>query len=185
MDELSDLDLLRAHVAGDQTAFATLFRRHADRLWRLALRRVGDAQTAQDILQEAMINAFRAAASFRGEAAVSTWLHSIVNRAALSYLRSPQARVRPALDPELLPEPVDPGRPTEEMAIAQVESAEIATALDRLPPDQRAAVVLMDLCELSAAEAAVILSCAEGTVRSRASRGRRALAPLLSHLVST
>ncbi|HWN63471.1 MAG TPA: sigma factor, partial [Streptosporangiaceae bacterium] len=71
----TDGELLRRHVGGDQEAFGLLFTRHRDRLWAVALRTLADADEAADALQDAMISAFRRAADFRGESAVTTWLH--------------------------------------------------------------------------------------------------------------
>ena len=91
----SDHELLRRHVAGDAEAFGELFRRHRDRLWAVALRTVCDPEEAADALQDAMVSAFRRAADFRGESAVTTWLHRIVVNASLDRLRRRAAR--PAL----------------------------------------------------------------------------------------
>src|SRR5580692_1747867 len=88
----SDAELLRRHVAGDSEAFGELFRRHRDRLWAVALRTVCDPEEAADALQEAMVSAFRRAADFRGDSAVTTWLHRIVVNAAVDRLRRRPAR---------------------------------------------------------------------------------------------
>src|SRR5437879_1665864 len=88
----SDTELLRRHVSGDNEAFGELFRRHRDRLWAVALRTVCDPEEAADALQDAMISAFRRAADFRGDAAVTTWLHRIVVNACLDRLRRKTAR---------------------------------------------------------------------------------------------
>src|SRR6201993_2685481 len=92
--DVSDAELLRRHVAGDAEAFGMLFARHKDRLWAVALRTLGDPEEAADALQDAMISAFRRAADFRGDSAVTTWLHRIVVHAALD--RVPPRAVRPA-----------------------------------------------------------------------------------------
>ena len=76
--EPTDGDLLRRHVSGDAEAFGILFVRHRERLWAVAVRTLGDPDEAADALQDAMISAFRRAGSFRGESAVTTWLHRIV-----------------------------------------------------------------------------------------------------------
>ncbi|GAB3966363.1 hypothetical protein GCM10027615_13490 [Plantactinospora veratri] len=89
--ERSDAELLRAHVDGDRDAFATLFHRHRDRLWAVALRTVSDREEAADALQDALLSAHRSAARFRGEAAVTTWLHRIVVNACLDRIRRRQA----------------------------------------------------------------------------------------------
>src|ERR1700761_8034531 len=102
----ADHELLRRHVAGDADAFGELFRRHRDRLWAVALRTVCDPDEAADALQEAMISAFRRAADFRGESAVTTWLHRIVVNAALDLLRRRSAQsVAWSGDPDELPVP--------------------------------------------------------------------------------
>src|SRR6516162_3979119 len=88
----ADHELLRRHVAGDSEAFGELFRRHRDRLWAVALRTVCDPEDAADALQEAMISAFRRAGDFRGDSAVTTWLHRIVVNAAVDRLRRRSTR---------------------------------------------------------------------------------------------
>src|SRR6188472_4740982 len=90
--ELSDHELLLAHVDGDPDAFAILFRRHRDRLWAVALRTMGNPDDAADGLQDGMIAAYRRAGSFRGDAAVTTWLHRVVVNACLDRLRAAKVR---------------------------------------------------------------------------------------------
>src|ERR1700758_2247552 len=104
--EPSDAVLLGRHADGDPDAFGLLFKRHKDRLWAVALRITCDPDDAADALQEAMISAFRRAADFRGEAAVTTWLHRIVVNAALDLLRRRSAQsVAWSGDPDELPVP--------------------------------------------------------------------------------
>ncbi len=174
----SDLDLLRAHAGGDPEAFTELVRRHRDRLWAVALRTLGDREEAADAVQEAFLSAFRAAGSFRGDAAVTTWLHRIVVNACLDRVRKRASRPVVAL-PESGPgEPVEPRD-----AIAERELAlAVEAALARLPVDQRAAIVLVDIQGYAVAEAAAMLDVAEGTVKSRCARGRARLAPMLAGL---
>src|SRR6187551_187734 len=100
--ELTDHELLQAHVDGDPDAFAILFRKHRDRLWAVALRTMGNPDDAADGLQDGMIAAYRRAGSFRGDAAVTTWLHRVVVNACLDRLRA--AKVRRA---EPLPDDLD------------------------------------------------------------------------------
>src|SRR5438445_8848609 len=97
----ADQELLRRHVAGDAEAFGELFRRHRDRLWAVALRTVCDPDEAADALQDAMVSAFRRAADFRGESAVTTWLHRIVVNASLDRLRRNKVRAASALPDDL------------------------------------------------------------------------------------
>ena len=181
-DPREDAALLQAHLAGDAEAFAELVRRHAPRLWGVALGVLGDREEAADAVQDAFVSAYRAAGSFRGDAAVTTWLHRIVVNASLDRLR--RARARPTV-------PLDPGGdgggpgPAERLAApgdahAAVElEVDVRAALAELPEHQRAALVLVDLQDLPVAEAAAVLGVAVGTVKSRCARGRAALALLL------
>src|SRR5262245_44798512 len=89
-----DKELLRRHAEGDPDAFPELVHRHRDRMWAVALRTLGDPEEAADALQEAFLSAYRAAGRFRGDAAVTTWLHRIVVNACLDRLR--RKSVRPA-----------------------------------------------------------------------------------------
>lgn len=181
-----DPELLRAHVAGDPDAFAELFRRHRDRLWAIALRTVGDREEAADALQDALLSAHRAAATFRGDSAVTTWLHRIVVNACLDRIRRRQARPTVPLPDGWSAEPggyrgVEPAAPAPDHDTALV----VRQALAGLPPEQRAALILVDVQGYPVAEVAVILGVAEGTVKSRCARGRAKLAMILGHLRPT
>ena len=88
----SDQELLQAHVDGDDEAFGELFARHRDRLWAVALRTMGNPEDAADGLQDGMIAAFRRAGSYRGDAAVTTWLHRVVVNACLDRIRAAKIR---------------------------------------------------------------------------------------------
>lgn len=187
MSEATDAELLRAHVDGDAQAFGELFARHRDRLWAVALRTMGNPEDAADGLQDGMVAAFRRAGSFRGDAAVTTWLHRVVVNACLDRLRA--AKVRRT---DTMPEDVEDrgtlvataGRDAdpEEAAEASATRTRVLEALATLPVEQRAALVLVDMEGYSIADAAVMLECAEGTVKSRCSRGRTRLAALLLDL---
>lgn len=175
--ERDDRALLRAHVDGDPGAFTELVRRHRDRMWFVALRTLRDREEASDAVQEALISAFRNAASYRGEAAVSTWLHRVVVNACLDRLRREKARPRvPLGDLEIAAQ-------HDEHGLLETR-LDLHAALAKLPEAQRAAIVLVDLLEMSVAEAAAELGVAEGTVKSRCSRGRTELGRLLRERMS-
>jgi RNA polymerase sigma-70 factor (ECF subfamily) len=170
LQERDDRALLRAHVDGDPDAFGELFRRHRDRMWAVALRTTGNRELASDCVQDAFISAFRRASSYRGDAAVTTWLHRIVVNACLDRLR----RDKPT---SILPEYELADRHD---AHASVDvRLDVRQALDRLPEGQRLALILVDMHGLSVVEAAQVLEVAEGTVKSRCSRGREAMAQML------
>lgn len=88
----SDQELLSLHAAGDPDAFGELVRRHRDRLWAVALRTLGDREEAADAVQDALVSAYRAAHTFRGESAVTTWLHRITVNACLDRARKAASR---------------------------------------------------------------------------------------------
>jgi len=178
--EPSDAELLRRHVAGDAEAFGELFRRHRDRLWAVALRTVCDPEEAADALQDAMVSAFRRAGDFRGESAVTTWLHRIVVNASLDRLRRRAARPAVSTGDEQVLEALgtqdgDPARSTD-------TRLDVNAALRMLPPPQRAALVVVDMLGFGVADAAVILGTSPGTVKSRCARARARLLPYVAHL---
>ena len=171
-----DRTLLAAHIGGDPHAFGELVARHRDRLWAVALRTLGDREEAADALQDALLSAYRAAASYRGEAKVTTWLHRVVVNACLDRVRRRAAR---PTDP--LPEDRELVAPGD--ALADRETAiELEAALAALPVEQRVAILLVDVQGLPVEEAARVLGCPTGTVKSRCSRGRARLALSLGHL---
>lgn len=180
--EPSDVELLTAHVGGDQDAFATLVGRHRDRMWAVALRTMRNPEDAADALQEAYISAFRRADAFRGESQVTTWLHRVVVNACLDRLRRIRSRATEPMPDELdRRRNLSTGSHDDPLEIKERESV-VAAALAELNADQRAALVLVDMQGYSVEEAAQILVCAPGTVKSRCARGRARLVPLLADL---
>jgi RNA polymerase sigma-70 factor (ECF subfamily) len=178
---LTDADLLSRHLGGDPDAFREIVKRHRERLWVVALRTLGDPDEAADAVQDAFVSAYRKAGSFRGEAAVTTWLRRIVVNACLDRMR--RKPVRPVADDELI-EAADREVSLADQTDEHEISMEIEAALKRLPIDQRAALVLVDMMGYSVEDAAIVLDVPAGTVKSRCSRGRAKLVPMLSHLRS-
>ncbi|MET9799810.1 RNA polymerase sigma factor SigM [Streptomyces sp. NPDC006368] len=179
----SDQDLLARHVAGDPDAFGELVRRHRDRLWAVALRTLGDREEAADAVQDALVSAFRAAHTFRGQSAVTTWLHRITVNACLDRARKAASRrTSPVEDTERWEQLLEPHESAEAPAERQDLHRELLAALATLPADQRAALVLVDMQGYPVAEAARVLDVPTGTVKSRCARGRARLLPLLTHL---
>ncbi|CAM5338314.1 RNA polymerase sigma factor SigM [Streptomyces tanashiensis] len=137
-DATDDRELLERHVAGDPDAFGELVRRHRDRLWAVALRTLGDREEAADAVQDALISAFRAAHTFRGQSAVTTWLHRITVNACLDRARKTASRrTSPVDDTDRFEQLLDP----HESAEAPVERLdlhrELLAALAAIPEDQR------------------------------------------------
>ncbi|MGQ4597859.1 RNA polymerase sigma factor SigM [Nocardia sp. R6R-6] len=178
LDECSDVELLRAHVNGKRHAFAELLRRHNDHLWQTALRTSYTREDAADSLQDALLSAHRMAGAFRGEAEVRSWLHAIVVNACLDRIRRNKSRRAVSLSTDGMPEPVE-----DRDEIAAVEmSMVIDRALFALPPEQRTALVAVDVEGYSVAEAALLLGVPEGTIKSRCARARQRLSQRLNFL---
>jgi len=169
----SDAELLAAHVAGDRYAFEELFYRHHRALHRLARLTTRNPEDAADALQDAMLAAHRSAGSFRHDAAVTSWLYRIVVNACLDRIRRNKTHTTVALEDSC---------PVADRT-AQVETAvAVHRALLRLPVEQRAAVVAVDMHGYSIAETARMLGVAEGTIKSRCARARARLAAVLGYL---
>jgi RNA polymerase sigma-70 factor (ECF subfamily) len=166
---------VQAARAGDRAALDTLLRRHYDRLYALCRRMTGDSADAADACQEAMIAIVRGLPAFDGRSAFGTWAYRVATNACLDELRRRRRRPEPGL-PEGSAEVASP--------LDQVEASTTRVDLDRalqsLPADFRAAVVLRDVGGLSYEEIAEALQIPPGTVRSRIARGRSALVPLLA-----
>jgi RNA polymerase sigma-70 factor, ECF subfamily len=170
--QASDEALLRRFVGGEDAAFSELMRRHEDRVFAMAYRITGDRGEALDATQEAFIALFRRARSFRGDSAFSTWLYRIGMNAAYDVVRKRRPTVE--ANPDL----------TRDTASAGMEEAagirsDVADALAALPSAYREAVVMHDLGGIPYEDIATLTKVSLGTVKSRISRGRRALAELL------
>ncbi len=183
LGDISDQELLARHVEGDPDAFGEIVRRHRDRLWAVALRTLGDREEAADAVQDALVSAYRAAHTFRGQSAVTTWLHRITVNACLDRARKAASRkTSPVDDTERLDQLLEPHESAEAPVERQDLHRQLIEALGTLPPDQRAALVLVDMQGYPVAEAAEVLDVPAGTVKSRCARGRARLLPLLTHL---
>ncbi|MEU2064592.1 RNA polymerase sigma factor SigM [Streptomyces sp. NPDC013455] len=180
---VGDRDLLARHVEGDPEAFGEIVRRHRDRLWAVALRTLGDREEAADAVQDALVSAYRAAHTFRGQSAVTTWLHRITVNACLDRARKAATRkTAPVDDTERLEQLLEPHESASAPAERKDVHRQLLEALGTLPAEQRAALVLVDMQGYPVAEAARILDVPTGTVKSRCARGRARLLPLLTHL---
>ena len=170
-DDADDRALLAAHVAGDREAFGRLVARHRDRLWAVALRTLGDREEAADALQDALLSAYRAGGSYRGDARVTTWLHRIVVNACLDRVR--RRAVRPTVP--LAEHDAQRADPRDAFG-DRLTALEVEAALAALPYDQRAAIMLVDVHGMPVHDVAVVLGVPAGTVKSRLSRALAQLA---------
>ena len=165
--------------SGDARAFEDLARREERALYRHALRIVGTTSDAEDIVQDALFSAWRSIASFQGTS-FRAWLFRIATNRALDQLRSRKRRPELPLDPPdddevTWAEPVSPGPDLTQLAGDREALAAVETALEALPAEQRAALLLRDVEGFAYEEIAVITSVEIGTVKSRIHRGRLAV----------
>ncbi len=185
-------DLLAPAKQGDEGARETLVRRHIGRMLAVARRLMGCEEDAADAVQDAFLSAFRSLDSFKGDAAVGTWLHRIVVNACLMKLRArPRGRLVPLDD--LLPAFDETGHHVREVRgwgeqapalVARAETrAQVRACIDRLPEPYRTVLMLRDLEELDTEQTAEQLGISVGAVKTRLHRARQALRTLLEPLV--
>jgi RNA polymerase sigma-70 factor, ECF subfamily len=179
----------------DAERFAAEALPHLDRLFRVARRllaSLGSRDEAADLVQETFLRAFRTFGSFRPGTDSRAWLFTILYSVFSNRYRRRQRRPREvsleALEASLRHEMAAPTweDPLARLAAGRHGAGELVDrALAELPPEFRAAVVLVDLGEATYEEAAAVLHCPVGTVRSRLARGRRLLAARLRELART
>ncbi len=170
--------MVAAAQGGDRFALDQLLRRHYDRIHAVCRRVAGSTKDADDACQEALIKIVRSLPRFDGRSSFSTWAYRIATNASLDELRKRQRR--PALHvvgEDDRPEAVDPA--ADRYADSLPDRFVLDDALDRLPEDLRIAVILRDVADFDYSEIASTLDIPVGTVKSRISRGRAALASSL------
>jgi len=174
----ADSNLVERYLAGDVEAFEELMRAHEDRIFAVCLRMLRDREAALEATQETFITVFRKADRFAGRSAFGTWLYRVAINSCYDLARRNR---RHKADP--LPETHDPVDPTAGDAFGSVEvRPEIEAALDELPVEFRAAIILSDLEGLALDTISEVLGVPVGTVKSRVFRGRRLLADRLGNL---
>ncbi len=179
VDDRDETRLIARVLAGDRRAGRELYDAHAPRVYRLVYRLCGDDDLAQEFTQEAFIRAFDRLDRFRGESALSTWLHRI----AISVTANGMRKVRRLRDRELEIDPDFPAGPGSD-GLQRSEPdlrARLAAAIDALPEIYRTTLIMHDIEGYTHTEIASILDVPEGTCKSRLSVARaqlrRALAP--------
>lgn len=170
--------MIAAAQGGDRFALDQLLRHHYDRIHAVCRRVAGSSKDADDACQEALIKIVRSLPRFDGRSSFATWAYRIATNASLDELRKRQRRpALHAVGEDERPETVDPSAHRYDESLA--DRFLLDDALDRLPEDLRIAVVLRDVADLDYAEIAETLDVPVGTVKSRISRGRAALASSL------
>lgn len=182
--------LIQRCVAGDEQACVELVNEHQRMVYQLAMHLLGDQDEALDLSQEVFLRVFRTIARFRGQSALKTWIYRIVINQARNRQRWWKRRHRSeqvSLD-EHLEQYGDVSAPVEHVTPDRVFGqkelgARIRRALERLPFEQRTAIVLREIDGLSYEEIAFSLGVAVGTVKSRLTRAREALRAQLKEAV--
>ena len=169
IDTQADAWLVGKAKTGDVDAYEVLVRRHRDRIYRIALRMLGNPHDAEDVTQDVVIALWTALAGFAGTSTFTTWLYRVVVNRCLNLVRSR----RPVQ--EVLDEDPPPGDGAEEIAIARQRARATMAAIAALPEDMRTVLVLHQIEDLSYQEVADILGVPEPTVRGRLHRARRRL----------
>ena len=174
--------LIRLASGGDPGAFNELLGAHERRMYAVALRMCGNAEDAQDCLQEAMLRVWRAISGFKGQSSFSTWVYRITMNTCLDELRKRKNRPNTSLDTlvEAGWSPPDEGDTPEKHALRREARQSLEGFIQELPEDMRAAVVLRDIQGYAYEEIAEILGANVGTVKSRISRGREKLREKIS-----
>ena len=181
---MTDEFTLRRAQKGDAQAFEMLVTPHEQMLWRVCWHYTHHQEDAADCLQEAMLKAWRAIKTYRGECSLSTWLYRIAATVCLDFLRK-QKRLPPTESADELAEdegftPVD-ASPTPDEAVIRQESADhIRAAIDALPAEMRTAIILYALQGFGYEEIAEVTKTAVGTVKSRINRARQKIAKFLA-----
>jgi RNA polymerase sigma-70 factor (ECF subfamily) len=170
---LSDQELVRAALSGDDRAFETLVRTHADAVYGHAFRFFGDQASAEDATQEVFIKMFRSLATFDGRSAFSTWLFRVTRNVCLDIARAGKKHPVPT-DLAQIEAPT-----TRDFSDDVVMTNVVEAAIRALPPEERDALGAVTLYGMSYQEAAETFEVPVGTVKSRVFRARRTLAHIL------
>lgn len=173
LDAQADDWLVQKAQQGTLDAYEALVRRHRDRIYRIALRMLGNPDDAEDIAQDVVLQLWTALAGFVGGSSFTTWLYRIVVNRCLNHVRRRRTH-EPILDADIV---AAPG--ADAQAVARGRARATMAALTSLPADLRAPIVLHEIEQLSYQEVATILDVTEATVRGRLHRGRRQLADAL------
>jgi len=189
-----DAALVEQLRRADAGAAEALVGAYGDRVYRLAIRITGHASDAEEVVQDALWTVVRKIDTFRGESAFGSWLYRIAANAAYQKLRGRRRRTEVSLD-DVLPSFHDDGQhaastvdwsPTVDDPSRQADLRLVLTAaMDALPEDYRAAVVLRDIEEFSVAEVAEMLGLSVANAKSRVHRARLFLRQRLAVSLAT
>jgi len=177
----TDAELISAVQRGERDAVDELLARYETSIYRFGLRMCGNEDDAREVLQETLVAAFRHLPTFRGDAALSTWLYQIARSFCIKERRG--RRPTESLDDAKGDRLAEPAAPPDARAHAREIGAALASAIGALPSEAREAIVLRDVEGLSAEEAAAVIGIEVGALKSRLHRARIQLRAELSALL--
>ena len=166
-DADSDEALMLAYAAGEQAAFATLYQRYKGSLLRYLLRMVKQPAVAEDLFQESWNRLVQARQRYVASARFSSWLFQIAHRLALDWIRRDPTHKSDSIDERVIEFPHGGELPPDEQLVSAEGRARLFSAIQSLPEDQRAALLLKADGELSLEEIAQIQQTGRETVKSR------------------
>ncbi len=175
----ADLELVERIRGGDGSAFETLYRQHATRLYNLASRMTGAKGDADDLLQDIFLLAYRKMASFRGESSLGTWLYRLAMNHCLDVLRNRQTRMGQQTDSLDEPEAAPVASPVP--VLSAVSRIDLERAIASLPPACRAAFLLHDVEGFGHQEVGTMLGVSEGTSKSQVHKARMRIRTYLAN----
>jgi len=166
-----DSEVIRRVLKGETGAFDVLVRQYQQEIYRLAYRMTRNAEDAQDLAQEAFVQAYRSLGSFRGLSRFSTWLYRIAMNLCLNHLKSTARQDPSEVDGNLADQRAD----SLATLLAGERDRALAEGIEALPPQQKATLTLRVHQGLSHKEIAGILDCSEGTAKANYFHAVRAL----------
>ncbi len=187
MDQANVPQLVESARKGDQRSFESLMEMYQEAVYRLAFRLTGEENAAEGVVQDTFVQAYRSLHKFKGRSHFMTWLYAIaVRKAADRHRQNKRSLVVMSLDHDT-PLDEDARRPSSRGLAEELQTKELAElltgAMTELPPDQRAALVMIAQEGLSYRDAADALGCSQGTVAWRVWNARRLLRAMLKEHV--
>jgi len=181
-----DAQLVQQCLQGDGSAWEELVRRHTRRIYNICYRFVGNRTEAEDLSQEVFLRVYRTLVSYRSaHGGFATWMTSVTRNLLIDhYRRTKRDRITDSLDdamPVVENKESSARRPDQQALLGELKG-QVQSALTRLSPELREAVILRDLQQLEYAEIQQVLAVPEGTVKSRINRGRIELARILQQM---
>ena len=177
----AELALARAAAAGDEAAFERIYRAHAGRVFALCVRMSGSRARATELTQDVFVHLWRQIGKWRGDSALSTWIHRLTVNLVLSNARNEQRRLTHEMNDTDFASHEESARSAPRSAHSAQRPSDVLSAIDleraiaSLPPGARTVFVLHDVEGYQHDEIATMTGTAEGTCRAQLHRARKLL----------